>query len=46
MVFVPLMCTCIPLLLHVLLNFLPNPCINGATMAMFLLLLVPLLLLG
>ena len=45
MVFEPLKCTCIPLLLHVLLNFSPNPCMYGATMKMFLLLLLLLLLL-
>ena len=46
-VFVPLKCTCIPLLLHVLLNLSPSPCMYGTTMEMFLLLLllVPLLLL-
>ena len=43
---VPLECTCIPLLLHVLLNLSPSPCIYGTTIEMFLLLLlllVPLL---
>ena len=45
--FKPLKCTCIPFLLHLLLNFSPNPCRNGTTTEMFLLLLlmlVPLLL--
>ena len=36
MVFEPLKCTCIPFLLHVLLNFSPNPCIYGTTMERFL----------
>ena len=42
----PLMCTCMSFLLHVLLNFSPNPCIYGTTMERYLLLLllVPLLL--
>ena len=42
MMFVPLKCTSIPSLLHVLLHFFPNPCMYGTTMEMFLLLLFPL----
>ena len=32
MAFVPFKCTCIPLVLHVLLNFSPIPCMYGTTM--------------
>ena len=32
MVFVPLKCTCVPLVLHVLLNFSHIPCMYGTTM--------------
>ena len=39
MVLLPLKCTCIPLLLHVLLNLSPSPSMYGTTMEMFLLLL-------
>ena len=46
MVFVPLKCTCIPLLLHVILNFFPICCINGMTMEMFLFLLLLFQLFG
>ena len=45
---VPLKCTCIPLLLHVLLNLSPSPYMHGTTVEMFwllLLLLDPLVLL-
>ena len=34
-VFVPLKCTCMPCLLHILLNFSPNPWMHGITMEMF-----------
>ena len=38
-VFVPLKCTCITLLLHVFFNFSLSPCTYGTTMEIFLLLL-------
>ena len=43
-VFEPLKSTCIPFLLHILLNSSPNSCINGTTMERFLLLLISQLL--
>ena len=43
--FVPLKCTCMPCLLHVLLNFSPKPWMHGITFEMFLFCLLLLLFL-